>query len=79
MNVVDSIDIASLTTSEKLGLMDRLWSELAKDPEKLEVPKWHLEKLKEAEKGIADGTDEFIDIDQFENELRQKIKERKAE
>jgi len=28
-------------------------------------PAWHLEELERREKAIADGTDEFVDLDEF--------------
>jgi hypothetical protein len=77
MNVLDAIDISTLSTGEKLGLMERLWQDLSKNPETIEIPEWHLKRLEDAEKGIADGTDEFIDVDEFEAELREKISQRR--
>lgn len=76
MNSVDAIDISSLNTGEKLGLMERLWADLAKRPDEIEVPDWHLKRLEEAERAIANGTDEFVDLDVFEAELRTKLDQR---
>ena len=77
MNSIDSLDISSLNTVEKLGLMERLWTELARRPDEIEIPDWHLKRLEEAEIAISNGTDEFVDLDVFEAELREKIEQRK--
>lgn len=74
---VESIDISSLNTVEKLGLMERLWADIAQRPDEVEVPAWHLRRLEEAEAALANGTDEFVDLDVFEAELRELIEERK--
>lgn len=78
MNAIDTIDIGSLSTSDKLGLMERLWRDLSTDPKNIEVPEWHLKRLEEAQEAVADGRDEFIDIDQFESELQAKIELRRT-
>jgi hypothetical protein len=78
MNSANSIDISSLNTVEKLGLMERLWADLARRPEEIEIPKWHLEQLEDAEAAISNGTDEFVDVDVFEAELREKAEQRRS-
>lgn len=65
-----------MTVGEKLGLMELLWRDLSRDPANIDVPEWHLRKLEEAEKAIADGTDEFVDLEVFEAELRDRINRR---
>lgn len=78
MNVNLTVDIDKMTVGEKLGLMDRLWRDLSKEPENIEVPEWHLRRLEEAERSIADGTDEFIPLEVFEAELRERINRRNS-
>lgn len=78
MNSIDSINIDLLSTGEKLGLMERLWADLAKRPDEIEVPDWHLKRLAEAETAISNGTDEFVDLDVFVAELREQIELRRS-
>ncbi len=73
MNVETSINIDRMTIGEKLGLMELLWRDLSKEPANIGVPEWHVKNLEEAERAIADGTDEFVDIEAFEAELREQI------
>jgi len=77
MSSIDSINIDSLSTGEKLGLMERLWAALAKRPDEIEVPEWHLKRLEEAETAVSNGTDEFVDLDTFEAELREIVEKRR--
>lgn len=77
MQAIETIDISNLSVREKLGLMELLWRDLSREPENLEVPQWHLDRLKEAERSVAEGTDEFIDLDVFKAELRDVINQRK--
>ena len=76
MNLETTINIDQMTVGEKLGLMELLWRDLSRDPANIEIPEWHLRKLEEAEKALADGTDEFVDLEVFEAEIRDRINDR---
>ena len=52
-----------LPKAEKLKLMEALWSDLTQNPEEFESPEWHLEELDKTEQLIAEGKENFIDID----------------
>jgi hypothetical protein len=78
MNQSFAIDIESLTTDEKLDLIELLWRDLSRQPDKITTPEWHLKVLEEAERGIADGMDHFIDLDEFEADLKEKISRQKT-
>ena len=65
------ISIATLNTSEKLALMERLWEALSQRPADVPSPKWHGDVLAERIAAVRDGRSKFVDWDEaLENELR---------
>ena len=55
------IRLEEMSTSEKLALMDLLWDDLAKAPDDIPSPAWHLQLLQAREEAIKTGTEEFLD------------------
>ena len=50
-----NIEIDSLTTSEKLALVDRIWSSIHTDPDSVPSPAWHEELLAERIRRLDSG------------------------
>ncbi|MEL7498288.1 MAG: addiction module protein [Planctomycetota bacterium] len=49
------IEIESLSISEKLALVDRIWSSLHADPDSVPSPSWHEPLLKERLRRLESG------------------------
>ncbi len=77
MSLVDTIDISTLNTREKLNLMDRLWADLSKHPEEIEVPERHLRIVREREIALVNGETEFIDFEEAMSNIRSRIEARR--
>jgi putative addiction module component (TIGR02574 family) len=73
MTVQTIPSIEEMTPAQRIELMEALWKAMSKNPEKIDSPDWHREELEKREKALADGTDEFIDIDEFESDLRRRL------
>ena len=71
MTVQTIPSIEEMTAAQRVELMAALWKAMSLKGENRESPQWHREYLEEREKAIADGTDDFVDIDEFEKDLRQ--------
>lgn len=61
--------IHKLPKTEKLRVMEFLWSELTSSENDYISPKWHQEELHQTEQRLADGKEETIDW----NEAKQKL------
>lgn len=59
-----------LPRSEKLKLMEALWSDLSRDSKTLESPDWHEGELRKTEERRARGEEELIDWDEAKRRLR---------
>ncbi len=45
MKAADIPQLQSLTVQEKLQLVEELWSEIIRQPDKIAVPGWHIAEL----------------------------------
>jgi len=69
---IETLDIQSLTTNEKLTLMDRLWDELSKQPEEIEVPERHFQILEERQRKLDAGETSFVPWEEAKGRILQK-------
>jgi putative addiction module component (TIGR02574 family) len=71
-----SVDISldSLTTAEKLHLMERLWADLSRRPHDIPSPAWHGELLDERRRAVREGRTTFVAWE----EARQRLLNRHA-
>ena len=54
--------------------MEALWKSMSERNLNSEPPEWHLKYLEDRERAIAEGEDSFINLDEFEQELRSELK-----
>jgi hypothetical protein len=78
MSQLTTIDLETLTVTEKIGLMEALWRDISKEPEDVEVPEWHIRILEERERALKNGEDEFIDFEVAMAEMREQINARQT-
>jgi putative addiction module component (TIGR02574 family) len=54
--MIAQTEIRKLPLSEKLELLEAVWSELSADPDTIDVPDWHKEILDQRQSGIEQGS-----------------------
>jgi hypothetical protein len=64
------MNIANMTRTEKLSMMEALWDDLSRDPTGITSPEWHEQALKEAERAVADNQAGFVSWDAAKKTLR---------
>lgn len=67
------LPLARLSFSQKLDLMETLWSDLARDEKKLESPAWHGAVLKEREATYAAGKLTASDWGQAKKRIKKNL------
>jgi hypothetical protein len=67
------LPLDKMTVEEKLRLMDELWEDLSRDPDKIESPEWHRDELKKREARIASGQAKFMDGEKAKKEIRRRV------
>lgn len=63
-----------MSAAQQIELMEALWKSMSERNINNESPVWHLKYLKEREDAVAVGTDGFITLDEFEDDLRGELK-----
>lgn len=61
----------SLSSLDKLRLIEQLWEELSREPDAVDSPAWHGEALANAEKAVADGQATFMEWEAAQDSLRR--------
>jgi len=67
-------EIRQMPFSEKLALLEAVWSELAIDADSVEVPQWHKDILDERERAVEQGTSKMIDWDAAKEQIQKMVK-----
>ena len=68
---MSALEIQQMRRSEKLKLMETLWSDLSRDEAAVESPAWHADALRETEERVACGKEKVLVWEQAKAELRK--------
>lgn len=63
-----------MTAAQQIELMEALWKSMSERNLNGEPPEWHRQYLADREKALANGEDTFISLDEFEADIRTKVK-----
>ena len=74
MNAALTIPIESLSTEEKILLMERLWDDLSRRPSSVPTPDWHGDVLAKRLAAVREGRTSFVDWDAAKERLRERLK-----
>lgn len=66
-----TIPLEKMSREEKLRMMEALWADLTKHEEEFVSPNWHEDVLKEREKRVQSGTEQYQDWDSAKDKLRK--------
>lgn len=67
------ISLDSMTTAEKLRLLERLWDDLSRRPEEVPSPAWHGTVLADRIAAVREGRTAFIDWEDARQRLRARV------
>jgi len=71
--MIAQLEIRKLSLSEKLNLLESVWTELSSDPDAIGVPQWHKDILDERQRGLEQGTTKILDWDLAKEQIRHRI------
>ncbi len=74
MNTAATIPVETLSTEEKILLMERLWDDLSRRPSNVPVPDWHGDILAERLAAVREGRTSFVDWEAAKERLRERLK-----
>ena len=68
----DELPLNEMTLPEKLQLMEALWDDLTRKPDKFESPAWHKEVLEECRRKAESGEEQFSDWEAAKADIRRR-------
>jgi hypothetical protein len=68
MNI--TLPLQSMTTAEKLEVMESIWADLSRDEQHLQSPAWHDQVLREREAAVREGREVPADWEAAKRRLR---------
>ncbi|MCF8128598.1 MAG: addiction module protein [Deltaproteobacteria bacterium] len=71
--MLDISIVKTLSTKEKLQVMEAIWQDLTEEEQTVQSPEWHLEALKETEKRREEGNEAVLDWGDAKRELRKRF------
>ncbi len=68
-----AIDLDSMSTEEKLRLLEAVWQNLSQNPDSFTSPAWHGQVLEERDKALERGESKLHDWSEAKQRLRQTL------
>ena len=68
-----TLPLHEMSLHSKMELMEALWDDLSRSPEKLESPDWHEAVLQERRQRIQSGEETFSDWAAAKEEIRRRV------
>ena len=72
--MIAQAEIRRLPLSEKLALLEAVWSELASDPDTVEVPDWHKDILDERQRLLEQGSAQVLDWELAKDQINRTVR-----
>ena len=72
--MIAQAEIRQLPLAEKLALLEAVWSELASDPDTVEVPDWHKDILDERQRLLEQGSAQVLDWELAKEQINRMVR-----
>ncbi len=72
--MIAQIEIRKLPLSEKLDLLEAVWSELSSDPDAIGIPQWHRDILDERQQALQGGSLKAIDWELAKEQITRRVR-----
>lgn len=66
-----ALPLADMTTTDKLRVLEELWSNLQNTPDEVPSPAWHADVLQARERRVRDGVSQFDDWTAAKSRIRK--------
>lgn len=67
------LPLQEMSFPEKLELLEALWDDLSRQPDKLQSPEWHKDVLDERRRCVESGEEIFSDWETAKEEIRLRL------
>lgn len=69
-----TLELNTMTTEEKLQMMEALWDDLSRNASDIEPPAWHADVLAAREDAVERGDEEFEDWQHAREEIDKAVR-----
>jgi putative addiction module component (TIGR02574 family) len=73
VSIPKATELASLSVSDRLDLMDELWASLAPDADALPLPDWHMAEIKRRLANFAEDGNRGRTAEEVFTELKRRL------
>ncbi len=67
------LPLHQMTLPSKMELLEALWDDLSRTPDKLESPDWHREVLEERRQRLQSGEETLSDWETAKQDIRRRV------
>ena len=67
------LPLQEMSLPDKLELLEALWDDLSRRPDKLPSPEWHKDVLEERRQRVQAGLETFSDWETAKQDIRRRI------
>ncbi|HYR58880.1 MAG TPA: addiction module protein [Chthoniobacteraceae bacterium] len=67
------LPLQEMSFPDKLELLEALWDDLSRRPDKLRSPEWHKDVLDERRQRVQSGEERFSDWEAAKQDIRKRI------
>ena len=67
------LPLQTMSFPDKLELLEALWNDLSREPDKLQSPEWHGEVLEGRRRSVQSGEDTYSDWETAKQDIRRRI------
>lgn len=68
-----TIPLDKMSATDKLQVIEEVWTDLSLAPEDVPVPAWHADVLRAREERIAKGESRFLSIAEAKEAVREQV------
>ena len=68
-----ALPLGEMSFPDKLELLEALWDDLSRRPDRLQSPEWHKDVLDERRRRVRSGEETFSDWEAAKQDISQRI------
>ena len=72
--MIAQVEIRQLPLPEKLALLEAVWTELASDPDTVEVPQWHKDILDDRQRLLDQESSQVLDWEMAKEQINRRVR-----
>jgi hypothetical protein len=72
--MIAQLEIRQMPLPQKLALLEAVWTEIAAEPDTVEIPEWHREILDERQQSLDQGSSQILDWELAKEQINRMVR-----